>query len=493
MTPAAPTGRLTRVLDDPAETTANHQPPPPPGPRVYVLGVVLGAAVGAVAGVYLLVVRLLRELVWDGSQPRLTAGLSVGVATIVTCTLGGLVVGVVRARHDRDSPHDLDDVLFRLDEAMVEDARVEPGDPVEPGGPVEDDLAAPPPAPASGGPPEPVTRPARRRLIPERRPRPRQSVQDPRWILRATLLGIVSLTAGASLGPEAPLLALAGGFGRRIAGLLRLSSSEAIALSTSGALSGLFGGPLGAAVLPLERPRQGVTAPRLLGPGLVAAVAGFAALQLVLPGEGGVTYDLPESGTGPAATVGWALGGGLLGALAAVVLLVLIAPSRRAAERVRSTVLRAGAGGLVLGACAAFQPLVLFSGEHEAETLIDTLGTWAFTALLGLLALKILATVACMATGFFGGQIFPGAFVGMAGGLLLLAVLPAAPGPAVLAAGAGAGTTVLLRRPVASALIMLLFFPLHSALALLLGAAVGAVVVSVLADHLPEATGLGGH
>ena len=484
MAPRARTRQTVRVTNDPDEKAVAHAPSSAPGARVYVVGVVLGAAVGALAGIYLLVVRLLRELVWDGSEPRLTAGLSVGVATILTCTLGGLVVGSVRARHDRDSPHDLDDVLFRLEEATAETAPVD--------APHADAAHLETPV-APGDHPGQVARPSRRRLLPERKPRPKQSVQDPRWILRATLLGVVSLTAGASLGPEAPLLALAGGFGRRIARLLRLSSSESVALSTSGALSGLFGGPLGAAVLPLERPRDGVRAPRLLGPGLVAAVAGWAALKLVLPGEGGVTYDLSESATGPAATVGWALGAGLLGAVAAVVLLVLIAPSRRAAERVPSTVLRAGAGGLVLGACAAFQPLVLFSGEHEAQTLIDTLGTWAFTAVLGLIALKVLATVACMATGFFGGQIFPGAFVGMAGALLLLVIFPGAPGPALLAAGAGAGTTVLLRRPVASALIMLLFFPLHSALPLLLGAAVGAVVVSVLSDLLPEGGGLGAH
>jgi H+/Cl- antiporter ClcA len=417
----------------------------PPGPRTYLLAALLGIPVGAVAGVYLLLVRWLRELVWDGHEPRLATLLPLGVALLLTTTLGGLLVGLLRARHDRDSPHDLDDVLLEVDAVVQDD---------------EESGAAPAP-------------------------------RSVRWILRATLIGIVSLTAGASLGPEAPLLALAVGFGQRVGRLLRMSQSDAVVISSVGALSGLFGGPLGVAVLMTEERGGTHRTPRLLFPGILAGLTGLETMLLVLPGDG-LHYTLPEHSASPLAAFGWGLAGAVLAALAAAALLVALAPARGLAERV-PTVPRATAGGLVLGLCALLQPLVLFSGEHEGQDLIDGIGTWTVGALLVLVLLKLVVTATSMATGFFGGQIFPGAFVGMAAALLVVAVVPSAPGAVLVAAGAGAGTTVLLRRPLASALVMLLFFPLSATVPLVLGAGVGAVVVALLKDRLPAPTPVGGH
>ncbi len=440
-----------------------------PTARTYVLAAVLGIPVGLLAGVYLWLVRHLRALVWEGHEPRLADWLPFGAALLVTTVLGGLLVGLVRGRHDRDSPHDLDDVLADVDAAVEADqaggtgpADAARGATAEPG----DEREGVAPEPAGGGP----------KSVP--------------WILRATLLGIVSLTAGASLGPEAPLLALAMGFGGRIALLLRMSSSEAVVISGVGALSGLFGGPLGAAVLSIEDRAATSRAPRLLGPGLVAGVTGFYAMLLV-PGGGVPHYALPAITSSPLASLAWSALAAVPAALAAALLLVSVPPSRALAGRIHP-VPRAAVGGLVLGLAALVQPLVLFSGEHEAQELIDDLGSWTVGALLVLVALKVVATAASMATGYFGGQIFPGAFLGMAAAALLVALLPGAPGSVVVAAGAGAGTTVVLRRPVASALIMLFFFPLDAALPLLVGAGVGAAVVALLRERLPAPTPIGG-
>jgi H+/Cl- antiporter ClcA len=232
-------------------------------------------------------------------------------------------------------------------------------------------------------------------------------------------------------------------------------------------------------------------APRLLGPGIVAGLTGFETMKLILPGNADLRYTLPDEASEGLATLGWGLLGGALAAAAAALLLVSIAPTRGLADRV-SPVPRACIGGFVLGLCGLAQPLVLFSGEHEAQDLIDGLATWTVGALLVILALKIVATATSMATGYFGGQIFPGAFVGMAAAALVVAVDPSAPGNVLVAAGAGAGTTVLLRRPFASALIMLFFFPLSSAIPLIVGAGMGAAVVSLLRDRLP-APAIGGH
>lgn len=417
-----------------------------PVPRTALLAAVLGAAVGALAAVYLRAVHLAEELLWHHGEPRLPLDPALG--TVLLCAAGGVLVGLLRVRHDRDSPHDLEDALTGLDEVISADDE------------------APPPLPKVG------------------------------WLLRAAALGVVSLGFGAALGPEAPLLVLATGFGRRVAKILRTSQREAAYISSAGALSGLFGGPLGSVVLPVERGRADSRTTSMLGYGIVASVSGLLALLAVLPGEGGHRYVLPDAGVETGRDLVVALGWGALAAVpatfAGLALLLLTVPARELAERwLTSPVARAVLGGLVLGGCGAVAPLALFSGEAGAQELLDTAAERTAWALLGLAALKLIATLACLSTGWFGGQIFPVVFSGMAAALAVAAVFPAAPVGPVVAAGAGAAATAILRRPLASVLLMLFFFPPTAVLALTVGAAVATVAVQVLGDRAPEPQPLG--
>src|SRR5262245_36481063 len=405
--------------------------------RTSVLAVLLGAAVGALAGVYLAAVHGLEDVLWDDGSPRLP--IDRVPATLLTCAVGGLLVGVLRRRHERDTPHDLDDSLAGLGAAMG-----------------SDDSRPPPSA---------------------------------TWLLRTVMLGIVSLGFGASLGPEAPLVAIAVGFGARIAPMLRVTRADATYISASGALSGLFGGPLGSVVLPVEG-RDGPQSVRLVGYGLLASVAGLVTMLLVLPDGSGMRIELPSDplpeGIELVGRVAWAALAAIPATFVGLALLASMQPTRQAAERwVRSPVLRATAGGLVLGVCGALAPLSLFSGQHESEQLlaeIDERGAWS---LLGLTLVKLAATLVCLATGWFGGQIFPSIFLGLAVALALAAVVASAPVGAVAAAGAGAATVAVLRKPLASVLILLFFFPPDHLLALVTGSAVATAVVAALGDRAP--------
>ncbi|HEY2222849.1 chloride channel protein [Actinomycetospora sp.] len=402
--------------------------------RTSLLAAVLGSTVGLLSAVYLLVVRWGTDLVWDGHHARLPGPVWLGTA--VVCVVGGLLVGLVRRRHDADTPHDLDDTLLALD------------------GVIGDDRASP--------------------------------VPKPTWLLRAAVLGVISLVAGASLGPEAPLLALATGLGQRMARILRTTRAEAASLSAAGALSGMLGGPLGAVALPVERSATPAAAVRLVGPWVVAGVAGFLVFLIVLPPGDGLRFDLPPVSYTSALDVlrvlGWALPAALLGAVVGFVIVVGTIPGRRLAERLLpSTVLRAVVGGAVLAACGVLSPLCLFSGEHEVEELATVT-----SGLLLLLGLKIVATLACLTSGWFGGQIFPAIFAGMAAGLLVLQLFPSAPVTVVMAAGAGAAATAVLRRPLAATLILAVFLPAPALVPVLVGVGIAAVVANVLGDRLPS-------
>lgn len=413
--------------------------------RTLWLALVLGAAVGAVSGVYLEAVHLTQDLLWDGTDPRLLPGDGAW-QVIVLCTLGGLAVGAIRVRHDRDTPNDLEDALAELDDVVDEDRK--------------------PPVKVS-------------------------------YLARAVVLGVVSLAFGASLGPEAPLIVLAAGLGDRVARILRTSRSEAALISASGALSGLFGGPLAAIALPLERGRDTDKKVRMIGASFVAGLAGLVTMLLVLP-NAGVHYDLPDLETDTTrellGSVGWSAVAAVPAAVAGLLLLLTTEPAQRWAERIApATVPRAAVGGLVLGCCGALDGLTLFSGEHQGQDLIDSAGDTAATTLLVLVVLKLVATLACLSTGWFGGQIFPAVFMGMAAAIALAEVWSALPVGAAVAAGGAAAASAVLRRPLATVLILLLFFPLGALLPLAVGAGVGALAVALLGDRAPEPHGIGGH
>lgn len=387
----------------------------------------------------------LQSLLWDHGESRLPVDPWLG--TVVTCAVGGLLVGLLRHRHDADLPHDVDDALNDLD-ALLDD----------------EEGTAPPPRTA--------------------------------WLLRAAALGVVSLGFGASLGPEAPLLVMAMGFGTRIGRILRVTQAEAAYISSAGALSGLFGGPLGSVVLPVEGAQRPQV--RMLGYGVLSSVAGLVVLFLVLPDQGGHRIGVPvgawPEGRDLVAPLGWAVLTAVPAALLGLVLLALTGPTRRLAEtRVPSTVVRGVAGGLVLGACGAVAPLTLFSGQHQTDELLGELAEHGAWALIALALLKLVATLACLATGWFGGQIFPAIFAGLAIALALTPAFPDAPVGVVVAAGAGAATTAVLRRPLASVLLLLFYFPPELLIAMVVGSAVATLVTAVLGDRAPQPSGLSAH
>ena len=418
--------------------------------RTLWLAVVLGGAVGLVAGAYLAAVDLTQDLLWDGTDPRVFPGDGTW-QVVLLCALGGLVVGALRIRHDRDTPHDLEDALAGLDDV------VDPG---------------------SGEQREPPVKVS--------------------YLLRSVVLGVASLAFGASLGPEAPLIVIATGLGDRVARILRLSRSEAALLSASGALAGLFGGPLAAVALPLEQGRGSERKVRLILPSLLAGLAGLVTMLLVLPESHERRYELPELETDTArellGAIGWSALAAVPAAVAGLALLLTAEPVRRTATRlVPATVPRAVAGGAVLGLCGAVDALSLFSGEHQGQDLIDSAGSQAATAFLVLAAVKVVATVACLGTGWFGGQIFPAVFAGMAASMVLTEAWSAVPLGAAVAAGGAAAASAVLRRPLAVVLILLFFFPIGALLPLAVGAGVGALAVALLGDRAPRPSGLAGH
>ena len=279
---------------------------------------------------------------------------------------------------------------------------------------------------------------------------------------------LATLSLGAVLGPEAPLIALGAGLA---ASAVRLARRDVPAQATAvvaaagsfAAVSTLLGSPLLGAFLLMEA--SGLAGPTLglvLVPGLVAAGigslvfvgldswTGLGTFSLALP-------DVPSFAHPDLAQFGWALVIGLAAAVVGTAIRRLALLLRPHVER-RLLLLTPLAGVVVATLAIIYAQAsghgfaeVLFSGQDALGPLIGQSASYSVAALVLLLACKGLAYSVSLAS-FRGGPVFPAMFLGAAGGIAL-SHLPGLPMVAGAAMGIGAMSVVLLRLPLTSVLL----------------------------------------
>jgi H+/Cl- antiporter ClcA len=293
-------------------------------------------------------------------------------------------------------------------------------------------------------------------------------VPSPSELPGIAIAALATLSLGAVLGPEAPLIALGAG----LAGwALRLARRDAPAQATAvvaaagsfAAVSTLLGSPLLGAFLLMEA--SGLGGPALgvvLVPGLVAAGVGSLIFTGLDAWTGLGTFslslpDVPPFARPDLAQFGWALVIGVVAAVVGIAIRRLALALRPHVER--RLLLATPLVGLAVGALAIVYAEasghsiteVLFSGQDAIGPLIANSADYSAAALVLLVACKGLAYSASLA-GFRGGPVFPAMFVGAAGGIAMshLPGLPMVPGVAM---GIGAMSVVMLRLPLTSVLL----------------------------------------
>ena len=125
--------------------------------------------------------------------------------------------------------------------------------------------------------------------------------------------------------------------------------------------------------------------------------------------------------------------------------------------------------------------LVLFSGQNQLPSLVETAGTFSVGALVLLVICKGIAYTASL-SGFRGGPIFPSMFIGAAAGIAL-SHLPGLPMVAGVAMGIGAMTAVMLGLPLTAVLLTSVFMAADG-LALVPLVIVAVCVAYVASAHL---------
>ncbi len=307
---------------------------------------------------------------------------------------------------------------------------------------------------------------------------------------------LATLSLGAVLGPEAPLIAIGTGLGVLSLRFARRDVPQAarMVIGVAGsfaAVSTLLGSPLVGAFLLMEA--AGVGGPLLgvvLIPGLLAAGVGalifvgldawtgFGTFSLAVP-------NLPVFTTPDLAQFLWALGIGVAAAVLGTAVRRL-ALALQAVVDPRRIVLMPLLGLTIGGLAIVFtegtdkgSSQVLFSGQDELGPLIHNAAGWTVGALALLVACKALAYCLSLSA-FRGGPIFPGMFIGAAGGIAL-SHLPGLPMIAGAALGIGAMTVAMLRLPLTAVLLTTLFLQADG-LALM-----PIVIVAVVVSHVVTA------
>jgi H+/Cl- antiporter ClcA len=282
------------------------------------------------------------------------------------------------------------------------------------------------------------------------------------------LAALTTLSLGAVLGPEAPLIAIGGGLGALTVSLAKKDAPPiALMMMTSAgsfaAISTLLGSPVLGAFLIMEVAGiSGMTLSLVALPGLLAS--GIGALVFVgldsWTGLGSFSLALPA--VPPAvpptlATLAWALAMGVVGALLGWLI-------RSVGLWVRTIVhvnrlLVTSALGLIIGLTAmAYQLIsgrsftqVLFSGQDALPELVEKAADYSLGVMILLIVCKAFVYGLSLSA-FRGGPVFPSMFIGAALGIAASA-LPGMNLAAGIGMGIGAMCAAMLRLPLTSTLL----------------------------------------
>jgi H+/Cl- antiporter ClcA len=258
-----------------------------------------------------------------------------------------------------------------------------------------------------------------------------ESKVDRGTALPAIAVSIVSMVGGASLGPFDGGVRSGATIGDWYSSLRGLSDREREVNTASGinaALGGLLTAPVLATLFSTELRwpvRRNLY--RVLLPSLTASIFGFAVSFAIVGDTFLGVFELPGFDV-----EFWHLGlGAVLGVVSAslswVLGMTVYTIRRWILPAVSNQVIRAAAGGVMLGLIAIALPLTLASGKTQLGVAIENVEVFGAGLLLGVVAAKIVAVAISLTTGFIGGPVMPALFIGGTAGLAIHALFPGIP------------------------------------------------------------------
>jgi H+/Cl- antiporter ClcA len=282
------------------------------------------------------------------------------------------------------------------------------------------------------------------------------------------LAALTTLSLGAVLGPEGPLIAIGGGLAALTVHLARKDAPPmALTIMASAgsfaAISTLLGSPVLGAFLIMEAAGVGGATLSLVAlPGLLASGIGALVFVGLNNWTGLGNFSLALTSVPPAvdptvATMAWALAVGVGGALLGWVIRWIGLSLRPVVHLNR--VLVTAVLGLLIGVTAMTYQLisghsftqVLFSGQDALPELVEHASDYSVGVLI-LLALCKTVVYGLSLSAFRGGPVFPAMFIGAVLGVAVAGLPGMSLAPAI-GMGIGAMCAAMLRLPLTSTLL----------------------------------------
>jgi CIC family chloride channel protein len=239
--------------------------------------------------------------------------------------------------------------------------------------------------------------------------------------MRATVVkslsSLVTISSGGSIGREGPMVQLASMLGSLFGRMAKFSPARLRLLVACGAAAGIacaYNAPLTGAFFVAEIV-LGSIAMESIGPLIVSSVVATVIASQFLGAQ--PVYHMPNFGAVP----NWQLIAhallGVVAGLCAPLFFLLLRTGEALFSRMRLPLyLKLGLGGLIVGAISIGQPGVWGNGYGVVESVLNS--SWTWKALLIILVLKVLATVATTGSGAVGGVFTPTLFCGAVLGAL---------------------------------------------------------------------------
>lgn len=272
------------------------------------------------------------------------------------------------------------------------------------------------------------------------------------------LSSLVSIAAGGSAGPEAPLVQVTGSFGTWIADRWNLDGEDLRTMSLVGMAAGftaLFGSPLGGAMFALEilHHQHVLEYYEALMPAIVSSCASYLVFAAITHLGIAPSWHFPQYGLSNIDDFAFAILFGIIGAVAGWIFMAIFRGCDRILARIPGPIyLRTTLAGLGLGILAAFLPLTRYFAHEELNEVITT--SFPAIFLLTVAGAKMVAISITVTGGWRGGFIIPifftGACIGKAVAILIPGINPALAMICTMAA-LNAGVT---RTPVSTTLLL---------------------------------------
>lgn len=295
------------------------------------------------------------------------------------------------------------------------------------------------------------------------------------------IIGALSLIAGASLGPEASLVAASMGTAAWLSGRLNaLKQPVAFVLSISsiGALLAAFFNSLMPVFIPILLLKQKNKLNAINA--LIVILSGFSAWSVVHLIKDSAYIQIPVSSSISISNVAIAALLGFLSIALTVCIKWTIEKMFPLIHKLNAKLpwlLSASIFGLVLGLLYFIGgQSVQFSGSEGLKLLSENVAQYSAMALLGLILVKLLSTSWSITTGYRGGIVFPSIYMGVALSLAtgaLLSLSKSDQAGAVI--GAVTGVLMGMINPIVSIILALALFP-SSLMVVVASGALGALI-----------------